>query len=194
MKNPQTIGFFGDSFVTGVSDPEGLGWVGRICQADNLRFKNFGVQGDTSEDVLARWRKQAEAARCSALVFSFGANDCLNGDNRRPRVGQLDRLKNTKTILSAAKQMGPTLLVSPLPIADDEKITDRIADTARQLTTIARANGVLYANIFEDVRASSVWREEALAGDGAHPGAAGYAHVADILSQNSVWRDWVSRL
>ena len=88
--------------------------------------------------------------------------------------------------------MGPTLLVSPLPIADDEKITDRIADTARQLATIARANGVMYANIFEDVRSSATWQEEALAGDGAHPGAAGYMYVAEILSQNSAWQDWVS--
>lgn len=87
--------------------------------------------------------------------------------------------------------MGPTLLVSPLPIADDEKITDRIADTARQLATIARANGVMYANIFEAVRASSVWREEALAGDGARPGSGGYAHAAHILSENPVWRSWI---
>ncbi len=183
--------FFGDSFVLGVGDPEGLGWVGRICQAQNLSFQNFGVQGDTSADVLARWQQQAESTRCEALVFSFGANDCLNGDNRRPRVSQLDRLKNTKSILSAARQMVPTLLISPLPVADDEKITDRIADMARQLATIARANGVMYANIFEEVRASAVWQQEALAGDGAHPGAAGYAHVAEILSHNPVWRDWL---
>lgn len=192
MKNRHTIGFFGDSFVRGVGDPENLGWVGRVCQTEKLCIKNFGVQGDTSADVLARWRQQAEAARCTALVFSFGANDCLNGDNRRPRVSQLDRLKNTKAILSAAKRMGPTLLVSPLPIADNEKITDRIADMARQLMTIARANGVMYANVFEEVRASTVWREEALAGDGAHPGVLGYAYVAEILSQNPVWQAWLN--
>lgn len=191
MNTQQKIGFFGDSFVLGVGDPEGLGWVSRVCQAEKLKFKNFGVQGDTSADVLARWRQQAEAARCDAAVFSFGANDCLNGENRRPRVSQLDRLKNTKAILSAARQRGPTLLISPLPVADDEKITDRIADMARQLATIARANGVMYANIFDEVRASPVWREEALAGDGAHPATGGYAHIAEILPQNPVWRTWL---
>lgn len=193
MNTQQKIGFFGDSFVLGVGDPEGLGWVGRICKAEQLSPRNFGVQGNTSADVLARWRQQAEAARCDATVFSFGANDCLNGENRRPRVSQLDRLKNTKAILSAAKQMGPVLMISPLPVADDEKITDRIADMARQLATIARANGVMYANIFEEVRASAVWRQEALAGDGAHPATGGYAHVAELLSQNSVWRDWLAQ-
>lgn len=185
------IAFFGDSFVAGIGDPSGIGWVGRLCAASGIDYVNFSIQGDTSEDVLGRWHPQAASANCDKFVFSFGANDCLNSENRRPRVSQLDRLKNAKTIVSAARAQAPTLLISPLPVADDKKITLRIADMARQLSVVARANAVPYVNIFDEVNASSVWRDEALAGDGAHPAAGGYQLVADILARDPIWQEWL---
>lgn len=185
------IGFFGDSYVEGVGDPQGGGWVGRLCQASAISLHNFGRQGDTSGDVLDRWQRQFATTNCDRLVFSFGANDCLNDDNRRPRVSQLDRLKNTKAILVAASQQVPTLLISPLPIADNEKVTLRIADLARQQAVVARANAVPYINIFSAVQASNAWYQEAMVGDGAHPSAGGYQFVADMLERDATWQHWL---
>jgi hypothetical protein len=43
-----------------------------------------------------------------------------------------------------------------------------------------------------ELRDSEVWREELRAGDGAHPGAAGYALLTDLVLANG-FADWLSR-
>lgn len=62
---PRDVGlvFIGDSFVAGYGDPKGLGWVsrvvGRTAHPDlNLTAYNLGVRGQSSADVLARWRAE----------------------------------------------------------------------------------------------------------------------------------------
>ncbi|MCJ9429826.1 GDSL-type esterase/lipase family protein [Kordiimonas marina] len=185
------IAFFGDSFTQGVGDPDGLGWAGRLGKAQGFTVANFGVQGDTGTDILARWRGQAEGAHPDRIVFCFGANDCLLTENKRIRVGQVDRLRIAKTLMVDAGKMAPVLFVSPFPVADDAAATNRIGEMARQLITFTRLHKTPYVNIFDAVMASDIWRQEALAGDGAHPGAGGYGLVVDLIAQSPVWQDWL---
>lgn len=188
------IAFFGDSFIAGTGDPRGGGWVGRLAAAGGFDAVNLGVGGDTGPDVLARWQAEADRAAPDALVFSFGANDCLIGEDGRIRVKEVDRLKTAKAIMAAAGRRLSTLFVSPLPVADDPKANFRIADMARHLSLVARINRVGYVDIFKDVQACDVWRDEALAGDGAHPGAGGYQAVADMVAADPTWQDWLAAL
>ena len=185
------IGFFGDSFVAGMGDPEGKGWVGRVADQAGFTAVNFGIGGDTSTDVLGRWRTEAEAARLDRLVFSFGANDCLLTDNKRITVGQVDRLKNAKAIMTEAGKKWPVLFVSPLPVAGDRAASKRIGEMARQLGTFAQIHKTPYVNIFDAVNASGVWHDEAMAADGAHPGAGGYSFVANLLAAHPIWQAWL---
>lgn len=189
---PLKIGFFGDSFTQGVGDPENRGWVGRLCEVQAIEYSNFGVKGDTGTDVLDRFATQCAGQNFSHLVFSFGTNDCLLNEYRRVKVNPLDRLKTAKAVMMKAVSLAPTLFISPFPLADDPKANFRIADTARQLTAVARANRTAYINIFDDVQQSEVWRDEALSGDGAHPGAGGYQLVAGLIADHPVWRTWLS--
>ena len=184
------IGFFGDSFTRSKGDPEGLGWVGRLCQKTGHDAVNFGVDGNTSTDVLERWRYEADGASLDRLVFCFGSNDCRILPNTRITVGQVDRLKNAKAIMMGTSKTWPTLFISPFPIADDEKANDRIRDMARQLGAVAQVNKTPYLNIFDAVHDAAIWRDEALAADGAHPGAAAYALVADLIAAHPVWQAW----
>jgi lysophospholipase L1-like esterase len=193
MQGQIKIGFFGDSFVKGVGDPEKRGWVGRLCDSQAFEFDNFGVQGDTGNDVLEHFALQCEGQNFSHLVFSFGANDCLLNEHRRVKVNPLDRLKTAKAIMMKAVAIAPTLFISPFPLMDDPKANFRIADTARQLATVARVNRAAYIDIFEDVQQSDVWRDEALSADGTHPGAGGYQIVADMIASHPVWRDWTGQ-
>lgn len=185
------IGFFGDSFVAGIGDPSGSGWVGRLADACGFTAVNYGVGGDTSADVLDRWRKQADADKLDRLVFSFGANDCLLTERKRITVGQVDRLKNAKAIMMAARVHWPVLFISPLPIAGDSAATNRIGEMARQLATVAQINGAAYVNIFSEVKDNPEWTGEALAADGAHPAAGGYAHVAELIKDHPAWQGWL---
>src|ERR1700734_2624968 len=76
--------FFGDSLVAGVGDPSGGGWVARVISAcfhggTPITAYNLGVRRETSAQVLARWRAEAEPRVPSGVharvVVSFGAND-----------------------------------------------------------------------------------------------------------------------
>ncbi len=188
------IAFFGDSFIAGVGDPHGLGWVGRLAATVVFDVVNFGVGGDTGPDVLARWQAEADSVSPDALVFSFGANDCLIGEDGRIQVKEVDRLKAAKSVMASAGRRLPTLFVSPLPVAGDPKANFRIADMARHLGLVARINRVAYVDIFKEVQTSDVWCAEALAGDGAHPGAGGYQAVADMIAAYQAWQDWYATL
>lgn len=185
------IGFFGDSFIAGIGDPEGKGWVGRVCERAGVTAVNFGVGGDTGEDILARWRREAEGADLDRIVFSFGANDCLLTERKRIRVGQVDRLKIAKTLMVDAARIAPVLFVSPLPVAGDKAATTRIGEMARQLITFTRLHKTPYVNIFEAVNAALIWHDEAMAADGAHPGTMGYELVASLVEESPEWQAWL---
>ena len=62
---PRDVGivFVGASLVAGVGDPKGQGWVSRVVgrthSADlEVTAYNLGVRGDTTADVLARWKSE----------------------------------------------------------------------------------------------------------------------------------------
>jgi lysophospholipase L1-like esterase len=38
---------------------------------------------------------------------------------------------------------------------------------------------------------STVWKHEAIAGDGVHPNEGGYSLVAEAIEACPVWRDWI---
>ena len=49
------------------------------------------------------------------------------------------------------------------------------------------AAGAPYIDVFARLLAEPVWAEEVAAGDGAHPGAAGYAALARIVASEPDW-------
>jgi lysophospholipase L1-like esterase len=49
---------------------------------------------------------------------------------------------------------------------------------------------VPFVPLVEELRDNEVWRRELAAGDGAHPGTAGYAEVARLVLAAG-WLDWL---
>lgn len=191
------ICFFGDSFTNGTGDDECLGWVGRVCaekrrEGIDLTAYNLGIRGNTSEDVMRRWKGEACArvakGENSALIFSFGTNDCAKADDGRSRLAQNDRLKNARSILVDAPKLHQTLFIGPLPIADDPIANKRIADLSRQMGVFARTHKVPYLELYPTFAESSVWAQECAAGDGVHPNSGGYAAVADMVAKWDAWQ------
>lgn len=191
--------FIGDSFVNGTGDPTGLGWVGRICAAARRRGHditayNLGIRRDTSADIVQRWQEET-ARRLPAgidgrLVFSFGSNDCVR-ENAAPRVAQDVSLANARAIFAAAKARHPTLVLGPppLPLEDAEP---RVAALSRALAKLCGELAVPYFDLYTPLAAMGLWRLELATGDdGAHPGAAGYALIAELVEGWPAWREWV---
>jgi len=191
------ICFIGDSLVNGTGDPTLLGWVGRVCatgrrRGHDITCYNLGIRGDTSADIARRWEEES-ARRLPAgidgrLVFSFGANDCVARDGT-PRVAPEVSLANARAVLEVARQRHPTLLLGPPPVALADA-DQRIASLSRALAALAAELAVPYLDLYTPLAAMPLWRLEITIGDGAHPGAAGYALVADLVEGWVRWRRW----
>ena len=193
------IGFLGESFVNGTGDPEMLGWVGRICAAArqagrDLTMYNLGIRRETSDQLLLRWEAEVDRRlppeADPRLVFSFGVND-MTEENGAIRVPVERSLANARAILTAAAQRCPTLFIGPPPVADDAPQNGRIGRLSLAYNEICAALGVPYLDIHAALLRSQVWRTEAMAGDGAHPAAAGYAAMAALILVWPAWQAWV---
>lgn len=196
------ICFFGDSFVNGTGDDDGLGWVGRLVArarqgGRDVTGYNLGIRRDTSADVEARWKGEASLrlpAECDGrLVFSFGANDCTsNGLDGGPRVGREESVGHAQAILDAARRWVPTLMIGPAIVASDREANSRVCALSAEYATLCERVGVPYLEICRLLLDSAAWTQEALAGDGAHPNRVGYTIVADAISTWRPWRSWLT--
>lgn len=194
------ICFIGDSLVFGAGDPECLGWPGRLCvdarrKGYDASYYNLGIRGETSVDIASRWREDATQRLFppyrsiqAGVVFSFGTNDTvIVGGQRRVPIEQ--SLESTTDIIREANRMLPVLMVGPAPIAD----TSRHAEVKRlsdEFGSICRAERVPFLDVFDQLAESEAWMTEVAAVDGAHPGASGYAILAELVGKWSAWANW----
>lgn len=190
--------FFGDSHTAGVGDATGLGWVGRVVAAAHkggapLTAYGLGVRRQTSVEVAARWEAEAAArlapeAECK-LVLAVGAND-TTWEGGAVRVEHEDSLSALGQMLERASERAlPAFVVGPAPVGDSAQF-DRIEALATGVAALCVERGIPFARPVDDLADSGLWRRELAAGDGAHPGAGGYALLADSVLRAG-WLEWI---
>lgn len=187
------ICFVGDSFVAGVGDPEHRGWVGRVVAGSHrdgrpVTAYNLGVRRDTSEDVrrrlpaetAARWVEGCD----NRLVLSFGVNDTTEVDGA-VRVAPERSVANLRGIADDMAAHGiPLLVIGPPPVADAEQ-NDRI----EALDALFEKTVLPYVSVFGALAIERDWMRAVALGDGAHPGAEGYALLTELVLP--AWEDWL---
>lgn len=189
--------FIGDSFVAGFGDPHHLGWVGRLAAGSDaagvpITAYTLGIRRDTSADVRARLLAECAPrlpAGCDArVVVSFGVNDATpEGDGSRLRHDE--SVANLTAVLHDVAAAGwRAFVVGPPPI-DDEGTVERTVLLDRAFADLCDSIGVPYVSVVEHLRAAGAWMSEVRAGDGAHPGAGGYAELADLVRPE--WDSWL---
>lgn len=190
--------FFGDSFVTGVGDPTGAGWVGRVVAgsfAAGLPLTPYilGVRRETSVQVAARWRTEAQPrllgeADCR-VVFSFGTND-TTVENGSPRVDANDSARTLAGVLDDAKAMTlPVFVVGPSPV-DHQGQRERIRRLSASFAAVCAQRQVAFVSVVDQLASSALWMSEIATGDGAHPGEGGYSTLAQLVL-TAGWLDWL---
>ncbi len=193
------ICFIGDSFVNGTGDDDCLGWVGRLGSEARRRrhdvtIYNLGVRGDTSSDLVARWQHEAEARLApehdGRLVFSFGVNDCVEGRAGQPRVAEDTAIANARSILTAARQWRPTLMVGP-PCSRNAAVDTRVSRLSDRLAVLCEDLAIPFFATFQLTHGNAAWHCEAGQGDGIHPNRGGYDLLYGALLGWNAWREWV---
>jgi acyl-CoA thioesterase I len=180
--------FIGDSYVAGVGDPEHRGWVGRVVAGSPVTAYNLGVRRDTSEDVRKRLPAETGVrwvAGCdNRLVVSFGVNDTTEVDGA-VRIAPERSVANLRGIADDMAAQGvPLLVIGPAPVADAEQ-NDRI----EELDALFDEAVFPYASVFGALAVERDWMRAVTLGDGAHPGAEGYALLAELVLP--AWEHWL---
>lgn len=180
--------FFGDSITDGWSNPANGGFF------PGRPYVNRGIGGQTTSQMLLRFRPDVIELQPRAIVILAGTNDVAgNSGKTTPETIQA----NLSDMAELARAHGiRVVLASILPISDDKRDAqgapvnrsrDRPPQTLRALNgwlaEYARKNGHVYldyASAMTDAR--GMLRPE-LTEDGLHPNAAGYAIMAPLAEK-----------
>lgn len=199
MAKAMRICFIGDSFVSGAFDDECLGWVGRISaearrRGHDLSPYNLGIRGETSVQMAARWRAEAEIRQSpqqeGRLVFEFGVNDVREVNGKR-QLEAVQSLHAARDMLGTASRWKPTLMIGPPPCGDAARIT-LVKDLSDQLARLCGELRVPYFDSYSPLLGSSTWMPCVKAVDGTHPSASGYAEWARLIDAWRPWREWLA--
>ena len=81
MENIMRLVCFGDSICYGYGARPGEGWVSKLAWklaalSSPISVINAGINGDTTDDGLARMRRDVERHRPQWVYIQFGLNDC----------------------------------------------------------------------------------------------------------------------
>jgi acyl-CoA thioesterase I len=184
----------GDDLTAGVGDPKALGWVGRVAartpRAEHpVTLFPLGVPGETTAGLLGRWRE--ETARRFAdvpldtcrLVVGLGHADLHEGLSL-PR----SRL-NLANVLDDCLARGlAVFVVGPPPT--HERLNARVADLSSAFADVCLRRRVPYVDSFTPLVTHEDWLTDLEAGDGLHPGQAGYGLIAWLVLHGG-WYAWL---
>lgn len=151
----------------------------------NLGLANLGISGNTSEDILLRFRHDVVDQGYKIIVLNIGINDICQSNYDSQIV-----INNLNSVIDLCKLHNVELvLTSVLPSVEHLKIShittfhipeDRILALNRDIEKLAEKNSLQYIDY-----TSKIDREDYLTNqtyDGIHPNEKGYQTLEKILS------------
>lgn len=179
--NDMEIGIWGDSITYGAGDDEALGWVGRVRKSlfneSETEVYNFGVCGDTTENLLKRFSVEAKGIQPDKIVFAVGINDSKYPPGETANKVSIEKFKqNIQTLLSEARKFTDKIFVVSATKVDSaceswggtrflNTEIQRYNATLRECTKAANS---IFIDVFESLDTSTDLA------DGLHPNASGY--------------------
>lgn len=181
----------GDELVAGLGDARGLGWVGRVAARTATETPMFvsqlAVPGETTTALSARWETECQrrfsAESRNFLVVAPGAADLTAGLSlARSRL-------NLANILDAARSHHIScFVVGPPPRPDVEG--SELAALSAAFADVSHRRQVPFVETYGPLHNHDQWLADVAAGDGLHPGQAGYGLLAWLVLHNG-WHQWL---
>ena len=191
----------------GAWDLEKGGWANRLrlfIDTEQLsgRIKdyfttyNLGVDGDTTDGLLKRFKVEAEFRNPSVIIFAIGSNDSVFDKAKNKFLVPLDEFdKNIKQLIEEAKNISQTVIFLGAGIVDEKKTmplawasdfyqeNKNILSYNQKIKEIAEIKGVLYLDIFDSLSEKDLE-------DGVHPNPGGhekiFSQVKGFLLENKI--------
>jgi lysophospholipase L1-like esterase len=180
--------FFGDSITDGWSQAGSGGFF------PGKPYVNRGISGQTTSQMLLRFRADVIALSPRAVVILAGTND-IAGNSGPVTLEVVEQ--NLATMAELAGSHGiRVVLASLLPVSDDKRdakgtplvqTRERPPQSLRALNAwlaeYVRANGHTYLDYFASLADGSGALRPELNDDGLHPNAAGYAVMGPLAER-----------
>jgi lysophospholipase L1-like esterase len=187
-KDENRVVFMGDS-ITDNWDNEGYGGF-----FPGKPYINRGIGGQTTPQMLIRFRPDVVALKPKVVLILAGTNDIAGNtgpttlqaiEDNLASMAELARLNNIRVVLS-----------SVLPVSDYEKTRDGkpVIRTAQRppeqikalnewMKTYAAANHLTYLDYYSATVDEKGFLKDELSEDGLHPNMKGYAIMAPLAEQ-----------
>lgn len=182
------IGIWGDSITFGSCDSEALGWAGRLRKTlptdDYNQLYNFGICGETTEDLLKRFDIEAEAIEPDKIVFAIGINDSkLPSESDVNKIPLEEFEQNLNTLLQKAKSYTNQITLIGLTRVDDEWRSVRgsrfLNENIEKYDSIIKK--VADENDYRFISVMDVVNPKTDLADGLHPNATGYEKMFERI-------------
>lgn len=151
-------------------------------------YINRGISGQTTAQMLIRFRPDVVALRPRAVVILAGTND-IAGNTGPATQGMIE--DNLVSMSELAKASGiKVILASVLPINNlynpqesERRPPERIRELNEWLQAYARREGFIYLDYYGALTDESGRMKKELSNDGLHPNTRGYAIMAPIAQR-----------
>jgi lysophospholipase L1-like esterase len=187
-KDEQRVVFMGDSITDLWDDPKFGGFF------PGKPYVNRGISGQTTPQMLIRFRPDVIALKPKVVVILAGTND-IAGNTGPMTLASIE--DNLTSMAELARANGiRVVLASLLPISDYDKnregkpIVRSVQRPPEQIKALnewmrqyAAANGLTYLDYFSAVSDDKGFLKDELSEDGLHPNAKGYAVMAPLAEQ-----------
>jgi acyl-CoA thioesterase-1 len=147
-------------------------------------YVNRGISGQTTSQILLRFRQDVIDLHPKVVVILAGTND-LAGNTGPVRLAQVEGNLESMAQLGRANHIA-VVLCSLLPTVhywwhpQVPNPAARIAALNRWLETYAGRHRYVYVNYYAAMKTASGALKHALSPDGVHPSSAGYAVMAPL--------------
>ena len=176
----ERVVFFGDSIT------EGWGRVKDSRFFPGKPYLNRGISGQTTPQMLVRFRQDVIALRPRVVVILAGIND-IAGNTGPMSLSQTE--DNIHSMVELAKANGiAVVLSSVLPAYDFPwrrglEPAGKVVELNARLKEYAARNGLTYLDYFTPMADDKQGLKAELTYDGVHPNAAGYAAMEPLAAQ-----------
>src|SRR5256886_15834038 len=188
MKNDARVVFMGDSITDSWQNPKFGGFF------PGKPYIDRGISGQTTPQMLVRFRADVIALHPEAVLILAGTND-LAGNTGPSTLEAIEDHLTSMAELARANSIR-VVFASILPVSDYEKTKDgkpiirtvqRPPEKIRALNdwmkTYAAKNKSIYLDYYSSMIDEKGFLKDELSEDGLHPDAKGYAVMAPLAEQ-----------
>jgi lysophospholipase L1-like esterase len=191
----KTFCIFGDSVTQAAY--VNTGWVDlfrtyleqKYCD-EFINVFNLGIGGNTSDDILKRFKTESEAREPTVIIFAFGVNDsCYFKTPDKPIVPKSRFIENIKSLTTEAKNftseiaiiglvLGDESLLKPFPDSSQGKSYEltRVTDFNEELKRHAVASNSQFIQLLDKLNPTDF-------SDGLHPNDQGHLKMFNEIKK-----------